>query len=213
MSEAKDFSDDLVKNIEYLKVELLKSLTTNFYSFDVVDYPPTTNKIKYKSYLAAEGAKMSLEAGNMGGDMNYNFDPNADYTPGDGKFNLKACIQWLVANHNAKSTGWCARHVRTGLEHGGLNTNGRPSLAHEYVRFLPKLGFRMIGKCATRKDQLAWSASQAKIGDIAVSVGVGGAGAGHIAMYIGPNQWIADFIARSPRPYSDDQMCWFFRYM
>lgn len=214
MFKEQDFTDTLVKNINYLKVDLLKYLTTNFYNLGVVDYGPTDNDITFKNYLAAEGANISTSiGGGLGGsNMNYNFDPNVNYTPGNGKFNLRSCIEWLVNNSNAKSTGWCAKHVRTGLEHGGLNTNGRPRLAHEYVSFLPKLGFRMVGKSGTRQEQLQWSNTQAKIGDIAVSLGPGGSGAGHIAMYIGPNQWIADFVARSPRPYSDNQMCWFFRY-
>ena len=84
-----------------------------------------------------------------------------------------------------KSGGHCAMAVRKGIEAGGISTAGRPTLACQYVNYLPKIGFQAIGLTGSPQK-----------GDILVINGCHGHSAGHICMYDG-SVWISDFIQRT----------------
>ncbi len=111
---------------------------------------------------------------------------------------------------NKKSYGWCARCVRTFLEAGGINTDGRPGSAYQYWKngFLEKKGFKLLAVIFGKANQNNWTTANALPGDIAVmehNVH------GHICMYDG-NNWVSDFRQNNAWPYSGDGKVAFFRY-
>ncbi len=212
MFTPKDTTDVLVQNIMYSRINLIKENL----EFLGLDFEETENNIIYTNYLAAlPDTSITYSAG-------LSFDPNSTYTPGDGKFDVIKCLNSLVKNsfinfntkNTKQQTEWdhcCAKHIRLGLEAGGINTAGNPVSAVNYVSFLPKKGFKCIYKSDKTDDQITWANSNCKLGDIAVSSTHKNKN-GHICMFMGVNQWIADAVSPKPRPYSDEGICWIFRY-
>lgn len=100
-----------------------------------------------------------------------------------GSYNVSKAVEHLVSHAHRKSQGRCAMYVRQALEAGGLNMNGHPSEAYQYVDFLPKVGFYEVDK----------SGYIPQPGDVIVIQPVAGHPHGHIAMYSGSN-WISDFV-------------------
>lgn len=94
----------------------------------------------------------------------------------------------------AASQHACARYVRTFLEHGGIDTSGRPLHAREYTMYLPKIGFTHIATVNTNESQAEFTSSAARPGDIAVyqKPGMGTSHSGHICMWTG-ERWVSDF--------------------
>lgn len=61
------------------------------------------------------------------------------------KWDLTKTISWLRRkNATDRETGRCAKAVRQGMEAGGLDTTGRPTLAKHYAAWLPAIGFLQI---------------------------------------------------------------------
>lgn len=106
-------------------------------------------------------------------------------------WNLQGSIRRLKDSANSRSTGYCARYVRTALEAGGIDTSGRPSYAAAYKSYLPTIGFSEIP-----------SSYPPQPGDIYVTSAIKGHKYGHIAMFDGKN-WISDFRQRNMNIYRD----------
>lgn len=105
-----------------------------------------------------------------------------------------------IASENAetKSTGSCARYVRTALEQAGYQEPpGRPLSAYQYetTGFINKYGFSKIdaGNPLTFKP---------KPGDISITKAFNEHKHGHIAIFDGKN-WVSDFKQRSVSIYRD----------
>lgn len=110
-------------------------------------------------------------------------------------FDVDSAINYLIRNYSTtKSSGVCARAVRESLVAGGLDTSGNPINAIEYVRFLPKLGFKLIRYVKYDNNYSTYMTGMAVPGDIAVMANPKG-GAGHICMYCGgkDKRWNSDF--------------------
>lgn len=105
-----------------------------------------------------------------------------------------------IARENAepKSTGSCARYVRTALEKAGYEEPpGRPLSAYQYetTGFINKYGFNKVdaGNPLTFKP---------KPGDISITKAFNNHKHGHIAIYDGKN-WVSDFKQNSISIYRD----------
>jgi hypothetical protein len=110
-------------------------------------------------------------------------------------FDIDRAINTLNDNARANSSGYCARYVRFALESGGINTNGRPSSATNYVPFLQNRGFREV----EQEDYVP------RIGDIVVMRAFRGTRNhphGHIQMFNGTG-WVSDFRQRDFWPGRD----------
>ena len=90
-----------------------------------------------------------------------------------------------------KSTGYCARHVRRGLQAAGYKFQ-QQAMAYQYVTngVLQKMGFTQVDmKEAPQK------------GDISVMGPKKPGHAGHISIFNGRN-WVSDFVQRHESPYN-----------
>lgn len=114
-------------------------------------------------------------------------------------WNVNAALSALNSNARRKSSGYCARYVRTAIEAGGVSTAGRPGSAYLYTSYLPKIGFGFVTRIFGREAQAQWSASSAQPGDIAV---MSHGKHGHICMWNG-RQWISDFFQNNMWVYSN----------
>lgn len=148
------------------------------------------------------------------GNQNVNF---GTFRPGDGEWDAGKACEWLIqhdvgchkkADGRIKcGSGLCARHVRMGMEAGGMNTNGRPKWAWEYIEYLPKKGFRHI--CDYRRGD---PMPQFQKGDIACyQEGNNPNVAGHICMYTG-TAWVSDFTQQGIFVYGSTNVAHIFRY-
>ena len=123
-------------------------------------------------------------------------------------WNLNGALAALNNNAQIKSSGWCARYVRTAIEAGGVSTAGRPASAYLYTSFLPKIGFNLVTTLFGKSAQAQWSSSDAKQGDISV---MSHGQHGHICMWNG-RQWVSDFFQNNMWPYSGDGTCAIYRW-
>ena len=94
-----------------------------------------------------------------------------------------------------KSTGHCAMHVRMAIEKGGVDLDGHPVDAYQYMTFLPKKGFKLIH--SGRKQDLENPnvypfSNDLQKGDVVVFGRTSSHPHGHIAIYDGQN-WYADY--------------------
>lgn len=124
------------------------------------------------------------------------------------EWNAQDSIQYISKHALSKSSGNCARYVRTALEAGGIDTSQRPGSAYLYKHYLPKIGFDFVCKIHGRQNQLLWTNQNAKPGDIAV---MDHGKHGHICMWNGKN-WISDFIQNNMWVYKGDGTCYIFRF-
>lgn len=128
-----------------------------------------------------------------------------------GKWDIGASINFLEKNTTSKSHGMCAKYVRMALEAGGLSTEGRPSWAIDYIKFLPKIGFKPVKIIAHNNNYDNYMKKSVFIGDIAVMANPKG-GPGHICLYTG-KRWISDFKQSRAWVYSGDcGLLYIFRY-
>lgn len=105
-----------------------------------------------------------------------------------------------IARENAepKSTGSCARYVRTALEEAGYQEPpGRPLSAYQYetTGFINKYGFSKVDT----NNPLTF---KPKPGDISITKAFNNHKHGHIAIYDGQN-WVSDFKQKSISIYRD----------
>lgn len=102
--------------------------------------------------------------------------------------NVAAAVNWLNSNAHQKSTGWCARYVRSALNAGGLGVpHGMPArAAYQYVRILPSNGWQEIPI-----EQAGQPC------DVVVMDPHPGHKYGHIAMCLGNGRWASDFFQRT----------------
>lgn len=108
-------------------------------------------------------------------------------------FNLQGAVQAAMTLPGIASQHVCAKFVRTYLEHGGIDTSGRPGLARQYVGYLPKIGYQLVTRLGTTDSQTMYTQNSAKPGDIAVYQKPGAPSEpGHICMWTG-QQWVSDF--------------------
>lgn len=125
----------------------------------------------------------------------------------DGNFDVQLAIQAMSSPSlvTPKSRGKCAFAVRSFMEAGGIDTNGRPVSAYLYVNFLPQKGFKHIAELKGRSEQNIFFPQP---GDIAV---MEHGKHGHICMFNG-NQWVSDFPQRNMWPYKGEGICNIFRF-
>ncbi|MFB9057208.1 glycoside hydrolase family 19 protein, partial [Mariniflexile ostreae] len=104
-------------------------------------------------------------------------------------YDIDAAVNYIIANAESKSIGYCATYVRLSIEAGGIDTSDRPAgtNAKDYDTYLPKKGFVIINSenyTAVKGDIAVFEAFQ---GEIKYHKW------GHIQMHTG-SQWISDFI-------------------
>lgn len=129
-------------------------------------------------------------------------------------FNLQGALQATLNPSlcQQKSQHRCAWAVRNFLEHGGINTTGRPGLAKQYTLFLPKIGYQLIGSVNNRNSQEQFTRTGAQPGDIAVYMKPGFPDQpGHICLWNGRN-WCSDFRQKSLNVYPQDTIAYIYRY-
>lgn len=127
-------------------------------------------------------------------------------------FNLQGALQAASALPGAASQHVCAKYVRTYLEHGGIDTSGRPGLARQYTTYLPTIGFSHIATVSEAGAQDQFTQNVARPGDIAVYTKPGAPSQpGHICMWTG-SQWVSDFRQRRMSVYSSNVQAHIFRY-
>ena len=124
------------------------------------------------------------------------------------EWNYKRTCRWLQKNTYDGTHHGCATWVRTGLEKGGLNTDGRPTYAWRYEEYLPKIGFKEIvtiinGNIGSYKPEP---------GDIATYMKYNNPNkAGHICLYTGV-QWCSDFRQNNMDVYDSTDKIHIFRF-
>lgn len=111
--------------------------------------------------------------------------------PEAGTPRAAAAAKFATQHAHAKSTGYCARYVRRGLEAAGYKFQSQP-MAYMYASkgILQGMGFTEID----RKEP-------PKVGDISVMGPRYNGHAGHIAIYNGRN-WVSDFLQRGEQIYA-----------
>ena len=114
-------------------------------------------------------------------------------------FDVDAAVNYLTKHANNGSVKQCAKYVRKALEAGGLNTEGHPTSAADYISYMPKLGFDLV--INGEGNNLPEDYTPQK-GDVMVIGRVGKHKHGHIAMYNG-QQWISDFKQKSYQIYNN----------
>lgn len=97
-------------------------------------------------------------------------------------------------NLGARSTGSCAKYVRSYLMAAGYPLSGWPVAAADYINYLPKYGFTQVpGKASQISPE---------VGDISITQRFGNHKYGHIAIWNGSN-WVSDFKQNSVSIYRD----------
>lgn len=98
---------------------------------------------------------------------------------------------------------WCAKAVRTALQAGGLNMDGRPQYGGQYGKFLESKGWKKMPKGTTPVA-----------GDVAVTTPHGKHQGGHISLYDGQT-WYSDAKQKSRYVYStaNDNNTFIYRYV
>ena len=97
-------------------------------------------------------------------------------------------------NLGSRSTGSCAKYVRSYLMAAGYPLSGWPVAAADYINFLPKYGFTQVrGKASQISPE---------VGDISITQRFGNHKYGHIAIWNGSN-WVSDFEQNSVSIYRD----------
>ncbi|MGI7118775.1 hypothetical protein ACNGEM_09300 [Campylobacter coli] len=97
-------------------------------------------------------------------------------------------------NLGTRSTGSCAKYVRSYLMAAGYPLSGWPVAAADYINFLPKYGFTPVQGRATQ--------IRPEVGDISITQRFGNHKYGHIAIWNGSN-WVSDFKQNSVSIYRD----------
>lgn len=97
-------------------------------------------------------------------------------------------------NLGTRSTGSCAKYVRSYLMASGYPLSGWPVAAADYINFLPKYGFTPVQGRATQ--------IRPEVGDISITQRFGNHKYGHIAIWNGSN-WVSDFKQNSVSIYRD----------
>lgn len=119
--------------------------------------------------------------------------PPASGAPGptSGTARAAAAADFATRHAEPKSTGYCARYVRTGLQAAGYKFQQQP-MAYQYVTngTLQKMGF----------EQVSMDEPPQK-GDISVMGPRYQGHAGHISIFNGSN-WVSDFVQRRESPYA-----------
>jgi RHS repeat-associated protein len=119
--------------------------------------------------------------------------PTANSGHAAGGFNKQAYANSVESHAGDKSTGYCARACRKGMEAGGLNTAGRPGDAKNYGPFLLKNGFGVVPSMGYFGHEQS--------GDTAVFQPVPGhSQSGHIETWTG-SHWTSDFKQNHFSPY------------
>lgn len=97
-------------------------------------------------------------------------------------------------NLGSRSTGSCAKYVRSYLMAAGYPLSGWPVAAADYINFLPKYGFTQVSGKASQISP--------EVGDISITQRFGNHKYGHIAIWNGSN-WVSDFEQNSVSIYRD----------
>lgn len=97
-------------------------------------------------------------------------------------------------NLGPRSTGSCAKYVRSYLMAAGYPLSGWPVAAADYINFLPKYGFTPVSGKASQISP--------EVGDISITQRFGNHKYGHIAIWNGSN-WVSDFEQNSVSIYRD----------
>ena len=110
-------------------------------------------------------------------------------------YDINKAVATLNKNAQQKPTGYCAKYVRLALESGGMDTQGHPGVAYQYIDYLASKGFNNInisGYTPVRGDIIIFSNFKNNI-------------YGHIQMFNG-SRWISDFIQKDFWPGTSYRM-------
>lgn len=117
----------------------------------------------------------------------------------DQVYNITLASNWIKGHAFAKSKHICAKHVRLGMEAGGISTWGgdvnRPVAAGDYNNgFMQSRGF----------FEVPFKNYTPQLGDITIWEAGSWSDYGHIQMYLGNNSWGSDYIGGF-YPYGKDR--------
>jgi len=187
-------------------------------------FSPSYTYIKEStSSTYSDGFSESTETSNNG---NYaDMSELNNIATGNGAWDIQKACQWLENNsypyYIQGKCGKCAKHVRSAIDVGfGTNPNGndsytgvhgRPEWAWKYINFLPKIGFKHIGKVS--RNQM--NSFVPHSGDIAVYQKNGNPNVpGHICMYSeNAGKWISDYKQNSMFAYQATKEADIFRFV
>jgi RHS repeat-associated protein len=163
---------------------------TALYNYRARYYDPTSGRFLSEDPVGFSGGANFYSY--VGNSANNYADPSG-FSPAPC-LDVNKFLKWLDDHAHDNSTGNCAKYVRSGLQAGGLNTNGHPTDAKDYGPFLLQLGFVVISQ----------SGYAPQSGDIVV-IQPGPTPSGHIQAWDG-NQWVSDFKqgSRKISPYKGD---------
>jgi len=131
---------------------------------------------------------------NAGAAYNLVFPGAATGTSG---LNTTQFANWMDSHALSRSTGYCARYCRQGMEAGGLNTKGHPVDAKDYGSFLVRRGAQVVPNAGYLGNQ--------QTGDVVViQPAPGHSSSGHIEMWDGTG-WVSDFKQNRFSPYNGIQ--------
>lgn len=141
----------------------------------------------------ASASIASQSSGSISPSLTQNVEPRGSSsggTPGS-----KAAAEFSKKyNLGTRSTGSCAKYVRSYLMAAGYPLSGWPVAAADYINYLPKYGFTQVpGKASQISPE---------VGDISITQRFGNHKYGHIAIWNGSN-WVSDFKQNSVSIYRD----------
>ena len=113
---------------------------------------------------------------------------------------LEKFTKKVVAILEPKSTGYCARHIRIGLEYAGAVVIPRPASAKDYGKVLLKNGFAVL---PNKIDDY-----KAESGDVVVWNAHNTSKHGHIQVYAEGWGWLSDFKQNSILPNQKHANLW-----
>lgn len=131
-----------------------------------------------------------------------------NYVQNNENYDVNAACSWIWDNSHDSSQHACAKYVRMAIEHGGVQTNGRPSWAWKYINYLPTIGFGRVASFQSNNP----NGYTPVMGDIAVYKKENRTDVpGHICMFTG-QRWCSDFKQNNMVVYSSPTTVDIFRF-
>lgn len=131
-----------------------------------------------------------------------------NYVQNNENYDVNAACSWIWDNSHTSSQHACAKYVRMAIEHGGVQTNGRPSWAWKYINYLPTIGFGRVASFQSNNP----NGYTPVMGDIAVYKKENRTDVpGHICMFTG-QRWCSDFKQNNMVVYSSPTTVDIFRF-
>lgn len=196
------FLSDIEAKYEAIGEKRIEELKSQGNNADLSAFKTTADSISSASdggidtkpdSTTASASVASQTSGSISPNLTQNTEPKGSSsggTPGS-----KAAAEFSKKyNLGSRSTGSCAKYVRSYLMAAGYPLSGWPVAAADYINFLPKYGFTQVSGKASQISP--------EVGDISITQRFGNHKYGHIAIWNGSN-WVSDFEQNSVSIYRD----------